>query len=477
MAKDGTPDQPKYNKEQYEMLRRCSEKKDISEWNNWRSENPTEDIMLQGAHLHEFHLAGANLAGANLEGAILETAKLAGVCFQGAVLKSARLKGADLQLAYLEGANLENAHLEEVHLRKAYLNGAYLKCASFEKANLENTDLYGTYLEMANLKEAILKRADLRGAILENAHLEGACLRWAHLEGANLMYAYLQRADLSLTHLQSANLSYAIVNGETVILGCDVNKWNREKSRFKRYTDFEGVSLDSARIDSGFKQLLEYNIRRNNWQKKYRYHKPKSNHGRFLNLIHYLMAILNWFGNNLIVRPFWWLSDYGFSTIRIVISFGIFALLFAVLYSVCAWMWPPGLVKGLHVEPHTPLWHYLLLLIIRPVYFSIVTMTTLGFGDMYANSRSLCGHLLLIFQVLLGYLMLAALVTRLAILFTAGGPAGKFTPMSEHAKQKLKKLKELEKPERLMRLPWEKWKEDWELYLKRRERLSNRKIR
>jgi hypothetical protein len=53
-------------------------------------------------------------------------------------------------------------------------------------------------------------------------------------------------------------------------------------------------------------------------------------------------------------------------------------------------------------------------------------MTTLGFGDMYANKGSIAGHVLLILQVILGYVLLGALVTRFAVLFTAGGPAGKF---------------------------------------------------
>ena len=53
-------------------------------------------------------------------------------------------------------------------------------------------------------------------------------------------------------------------------------------------------------------------------------------------------------------------------------------------------------------------------------------MTTLGFGDIYANPKSIAGHLCLIIQVILGYAFLAALVTRLAVLFTADGPARKF---------------------------------------------------
>jgi hypothetical protein len=57
-------------------------------------------------------------------------------------------------------------------------------------------------------------------------------------------------------------------------------------------------------------------------------------------------------------------------------------------------------------------------------------MTTLGFGDMYANAhsflRGLFGSVLLVLQVILGYVLLGALVTRFAVLFTAGGPAAKF---------------------------------------------------
>ena len=103
------------------------------------------------------------------------------------------------------------------------------------------------------------------------------------------------------------------------------------------------------------------------------------------------------------------------------------ALTFATIYANFACWWPPGIVNNLEVEPHLPFWHYFLLVLLRPVYFSIVTMTTLGFGDMHANETSIWGHALLTFQVILGYVLLGALVTRFAVLFTAGGPAGKFS--------------------------------------------------
>ena len=65
-------------------------------------------------------------------------------------------------------------------------------------------------------------------------------------------------------------------------------------------------------------------------------------------------------------------------------------------------------------------------------------MTTLGFGDIYANPKSPVGQILLIFHVLLGYVFLAALVTRLAVLFTADGPAIKHCKKEEDKEDKKK---------------------------------------
>ena len=110
------------------------------------------------------------------------------------------------------------------------------------------------------------------------------------------------------------------------------------------------------------------------------------------------------------VRVFWSISDYGQSTRRVVASFFLLASLFAFAYGFI-----PGLVTDFHeVDGQTVSTS---VLPFRAVYFSIVTMTTLGFGDMYAAPGSIMGHLLLTLHVILGYVLLGALVTRLAILF------------------------------------------------------------
>jgi len=53
-------------------------------------------------------------------------------------------------------------------------------------------------------------------------------------------------------------------------------------------------------------------------------------------------------------------------------------------------------------------------------------MTTLGFGDIYANPQKPWGYGLLMLQVIIGYVILGALVTRLSILFNSDGPSADF---------------------------------------------------
>lgn len=278
--------EPKFSQEQYDMLLRCSDVKDMTKWNEWREEHELQEI-------------------------------------------------------HLEGADLNNAHLE--------------------------------------------------GADLSFAHLEGAGLNDAHLEGGNLIFAHLEGAYLLDTHLKGVVFRGAGVDERTVMFGCSVD----------RNTDFRGVRLELAQINVGTKVLLEYNRRRMNWEDWYK--KGKWWHARSL-----------W--RNTVVRGFWWLSDYGRSPWHLILCFVGLSLLFAGLYCII----PQCLVVDDEVPEIRGFIHAL--------YFSVVTMTTLGFGDIHADPDSRIGQVLLMFQVLFGYILLGALVAYLGIFLTRDGPAGKFAP-------------------------------------------------
>ena len=333
--------------DQYEMLKRCSNKKDVTEWNEWRHRHPEDDVLLEGA----------NLSSIYLKGSLFDTGEFTD--FSGQIC--------------LDAANFRDTRLDEVRFHNAQLKGA---------------NLWGAYLRKADMFHT-------------------------KLEGANLEDSYLEGTYFEFSSLENARFRAAVVDGFTLLWKCKVN----------HNTDFSEVALNNARIDSELKQLLEYNVRRKNWEEWY----PKQN---------WLMALA--------VRKFWNISDYGLSTKRIIKTFLAWTLIFTGVY--LAWGLIdyhivgikdyPGIVSNLFVledgQQAISGW----LMPFRAVYLSIVTMTTLGFGDMYANAHSLFrgifGHILLAFQVILGYVLLGALVTRFAVLFTVGGPAGKFAD-DQHA--------------------------------------------
>jgi uncharacterized protein YjbI with pentapeptide repeats len=357
--------------------------------------------MLEGASLAGAELRAANLKHAHLEGAVLlganlEEADLFDAYLEGINLGRAHLERANLKHAYLQGADLFEAHLEKADLKRAYLGEAVLL-----GAHLDGADLFGAYLEGVNLGKAQLAGVNLKHAYLQEAdlfeaNLEGADLKHAHLEGAVLLGAHLEGVNLSFTHLMDADFSRAVVDGKTLLWECEIS----------RNTKFEGVGLENMRICPKLKQLLEYNIRRMSWETWYN-NKNKS----LPNICNFVM----WLMKNL-VRLFWAISDYGMSTGRIVLSFFGFAFVFAAAYR----LWPRLVV--FHGKADIQNFQGFL----HAFYFSVMNMTTLGFADIAANPNSWPGQLLLITQVILGYVLLGTLITRLAVLFTSGGPAGKF---------------------------------------------------
>jgi len=358
----------RFSQEQYEFLKECSEnekkgnfEEGIKKWNEWRGDD--QDVLLESGDFSNWHLKGVNLGTYRQYGCDTPEVYLGRAKFN-----KAHLEGAQLYFAHMEGAELHETHLE----------GAQLNFAHFD-----NTFLLGVHLEGAHLRCAKLKNSNVC-----NAHLEGADLVDSELEGAKFDNAYLQKSKFQK----------ALISGATSFCYCQVDC----------ETDFRDVGLAGVRIDPGTKQLLEYNIRRMNWEEWYKEH-PK----------------LKW-----LVRTFWWMSDYGLSTGRIIFTFFGLALIFANIYYYWGRIAPPGFVSYLFVDKSgvaVSWW----LIPLRALYFSIVTMTTLGFGDMYANAQSVWGHILLSVQVILGYVLLGALVTRFAVLFTASGPAGKFADEKE----------------------------------------------
>jgi uncharacterized protein YjbI with pentapeptide repeats len=305
--------------------------------------------------------------------------------------KEIELEGEDFSHLYLKGIELGWGHPGDPKrhvIRLGYFGKVYLK---------------GTGFTASNLQSASFSLANLEDTSFVDARLEGA-----HFEKCNL---------------KKASFLHATVDGATLFWECEINKYRRKGD----FTDFSGVALDSTRIDHSTKQLLEYNIRRKNWDKWFRGENAKKQFGKIETKPERWIRKGRTTARLVLTLPIRWflsISSYGIRTWPIAVWFIVFAYVFALLY----WLWPNTVMVNCCVGDIRGFWHAL--------YFSVVTMTTLGFGDIAANPDSWAGQTLLMIQVILGYVLLGALVTRFAVLFTAGGPAGKFADEKEKEDEK-----------------------------------------
>ena len=439
----------------------------MSEWNEWREINPKNKIELQGAIFYKTYLVGVNLRGAHLEGAdftganlenadftgawlnraefedsilskqtIFNKAKLPkstwseGVDLQGLNFKDAEFQGANLSFANFQGANVCGAHFEEAtliganfksmpdekiytKLRTVHFNGAMLTGATFD-----NNYLYNIYFEQANNgKQTILKMAQFCNSRIENSTnfknadmvrvvITNSIISGVDFEGADLSYATLEGASIGgyrdiKTNLKSSNLTGATVNGRTKIQDCDIDE----------NTNFTMVGLDSAEIEPSLLAALKTNIRRITWNKYYD-EEGKSLWGK--------IKIAP-------IRLFWWLSDYGSNTVRIFNIFLGVSVIFTLIYLAIAYLNPDPAAVLSNLKITGNWW----LNVISAFCFAVSTMVTLGFGGINVTIQesapwaTFFALFFVTFNLMIGYFILAVLVTRLGILFQSLAPEQK----------------------------------------------------
>ena len=268
------------------------------------------------------------------------------------------LRGADLSRCRLAGADLQHADLTGAVLSRVHLEGAYLEWANLEGAHLEGAHLQGTHLTFAHLERADLERADLGWARLERANLEEADLGGADLTGADLRGATLAGAKTDRTDLSEA-------------------KWLPEAGGLPDPALYNGLDVRGLRYSD---PLFDQFVRQSEFIRRCRETCPAWR------------------------RPLlflWWLTcDYGRSIWRWLAASALVIALFGLLFA-----------NGHHVQvardaPMTCL---------TPLYFSAVTFSTLGFGDV--TPCSLAGEAFVMIEVFLGYLALGGAISIFATKF------------------------------------------------------------
>jgi len=309
--------------------------------------------------------AGAPEALLELAGARLIDADLSGLDLSGACLRGADLSRANLRDATLVGTDFTNATLFKADLTSAELAGAKL-----EGANLSGATLIRAGFGRANLRGTILVQADLSGSSLVDADLKGADLGLATLAdvratGADWSDANVVDADLRRAHLDRCNVEGTRFDGSDMRDACLLEVRNFRTASW--------ISVDVREINFTGAYLCRSFIHDQNYLAEYRAQGGLS---------------------DLIYRMWWLTSDCGRSPLRWSLCTGILVVAFALGYTQVA------IDYGSHPTS------------VSPLYFSVVTMTTLGFGDVLPNS--VAGQWLVMVQVVCGYVMLGGLLSLLS---------------------------------------------------------------
>jgi uncharacterized protein YjbI with pentapeptide repeats len=217
------------------------------------------------------------------------------------------------------------------------------------------------------------------------ANLEGAMLAWAQFQNATLFLARLKDASLHHAYLKNANL------GSTDLSGALLNE-----------ADLRGADLRNANLERASVDGVTFD--RSSRQRCYRGIRTSTCHGSqifksFAQDQDYIEELRGsgWWG----AFKFWiWfvLADCGRSFLR----WAAWSLGLATLFGYIYYLMGPAHFRLDHLTFD----------LFPMIYYSIVTFTTLGFGDIKPTTPEGAGVVML--EVILGYIMLGGLIAIFA---------------------------------------------------------------
>jgi uncharacterized protein YjbI with pentapeptide repeats len=310
-------------------------------------ENPKESIPPRDLNFKGVSLPGQDLKGLNLTGADFTE--------------------ADLSEADLSGANLFKTNFNKARLIKANLTGAEMTGADLSDANLENARAERAGLGLATLKKTRLFNTRLADATLTKADLTEADLRRADLNQVRMREAVLCRADCTGADFRGADLSLSDFDG-AIMNECDLRDAQLRLATGFETAEWYGVDIRDINFSGAYR--LRRHVVDENYLKEFR------DVSKFNHLVYHLWSIT---------------SDCGRSLFRWCLWVIGIVLLFSVFYGFC------GVDYGKYDN-----W-------IGPFYYSVVTITTLGYGDIIPATP--VARILSICEVLIGYVMLGGLLS------------------------------------------------------------------
>lgn len=335
----------------------------------FKSENPTFENLYISAELEkgkskdkfdiivaQVKCDGYNFRNVNFHKTKFINSNLIGADFAESIIENCNFQNALLCQANLgkvnaENADFSNANLKDSNLAAANFRSAIFTRANIERANFQNSELSNTMFGSANLEHTILMSTKMINAFLQSANLKYSVL-WE----ADLSYANLSWVDLRYAELRSVNFEYA----------------NLYAVKYNRWAYYRGIRIDSAYGSPRFKRFA----RDQDFIEEFRNSKTR-----------YPLYLI-------------WLifADCGR-------SFGLWSgwsILIAIGFSLKYYTLGPNAFELSHLG-----WNLKTVL-----YYSVVTFTTLGFGDVVPRTNE--ASFWVMAEVILGYFMLGGLISILA---------------------------------------------------------------
>jgi len=302
-----------------------------------------------------FSLAGQHLVNQDLAGLDLSRCDLSGAELSGVDMTGTRLVGARLVKAILHGAKLDEAELLGAELGDADFSNASAQRVGFGRTTLRGASFFEADLQGSTFSGSDLRDCDFRVAKLDGSRAIEADMRGAACDGASLRDVDLTGVQLSGTSLRNVDLRGARLRG------------------IKDYASAEWVGADIRDVDFSGAWLLRRHVLDENYIAEFR---SQSRSHEF-------------------VYRLWWLSsDCGRSLFRWTLWSVFIAVVFAAVYTQV------DLDYGAHET-----W-------LSPLYYSVVTFTTLGYGDVLPASTT--AQFVAMVEVVFGYVALGGLLGILA---------------------------------------------------------------
>jgi uncharacterized protein YjbI with pentapeptide repeats len=267
----------------------------------------------------------------------------------------------NLKRYFSEAGSGENFILRKIVLRDSDLIRVDLKNSDLSQADFKNTNFSYSNLSGANLIGCNLEGCDLTSVNLEYSDLTRASLRKVRLWHADLSSANITEADLTESDLWKCRM-YMVRLWHTELKG--IKSLSKQNFTGKIYGFLASEKIDERGLlsaEESYRALKQYFIengryREASWASFKEKTMEKLHLRKNKNPAYIPMALMGL------------LSGYGEKPNRVIFSSAAIILIYAIVYHY--------LSAVLTIQS---LWDY--------VYYSIVTFTTLGYGDLVPKAN------------------------------------------------------------------------------------------